>query len=50
MADEIEAKYRVEGHQEVRRRLKENGAKQQGKVLEENAFFDRPGGMLESRR
>ena len=46
MAQEIEAKYRVEDHAELRRRLREASARPLGRVLETNSFFDTPQGTL----
>jgi len=46
MALEIEAKFRVESHDEVRARLHEAGAVPLGAVVETNVIFDRADGTL----
>ena len=46
MANEIEAKMKVESFDAVRRWLEEIGARRVGKVLETNTFFDTPDGRL----
>lgn len=46
MANEIEAKMKVEGFDDLRRRLAELGAKRIGSELETNTFFDTPDGSL----
>jgi adenylate cyclase, class 2 len=46
MSTEVEAKYRVEGHAQVRQRLAEASARPAGRVLEANTFFDWPDGSL----
>jgi len=46
---EIEVKLKVEGHEGVRRRLREAGAVARGAVRETNIFFDRADGSLRKK-
>lgn len=46
MAVETEAKFRVESHEPIRRRLRAAGARCLGTVLETNRILDRPDGSL----
>lgn len=43
---EIEAKFRVDSHEDVRARLREAGAEPLGSVIETNVIFDCPDGSL----
>ena len=43
---EIEAKFKVDDPDALRRRLLDAGAKPAGKMLEHNTYFDLPGGQL----